>query len=87
MEDELSKSAYKKIGIAAGTLFTLMMVLFFVFVFYDSTTPKDHAVAQEPAEHAQVEEHATPEDHAVADEPAEHAPADDHGTDHSSDKE
>ncbi len=79
MENELGQSTYKKIGITAATLFTLMMVSFFVFVFYDSTTPKDHSTVNEPAEHTQVEDHTTPEDHAVANEPAEHAPADDHG--------
>ncbi len=86
MENELSKSTYRKIGTAAVTLFTLMMVLFFVFVYFDSTTPKDHTVASEPAE-LQVEDHSTPKDHAVANEPAEHAQEEDHGTDHSSEKE
>ncbi len=83
MENEFGRT-YNKVGIAAGTLFTLMMVSFFVFVYYDSTTPKGHATASEPAEHAQVEEHATTDDHAPANEPADHAPADD--TDHSPEK-
>lgn len=87
MENELNKSTYRKIGIAAATLFTLMMVLFFVFVYFDSTTTKVHTVADEPAEHAQVEDHSTPKDHAVANEPAEHAQTEDHGADHSSVKE
>ncbi len=79
MENELGQSTYKKIGITAATFFTLMMVSFFVFVFYDSTTPKDHPAANGPAEHTQVEDHSTPEDHAAANEPVEHAQTDDHG--------
>ena len=64
-----------------------MMVLFFVFVYFDSTMPKGHTVTDEPAEHTQAEDHSTPKDHAVANEPAEHAQAEDHGADHSSVKE
>ncbi len=83
MENEFGRT-YNKIGIAAGTLFTLMMISFFAFVYYDSTAPKDHSTANAPAEHAQVEEHATADDHEPAKEPADHAQTDD--ADHSSEK-
>lgn len=87
MENELGKNTYKKIGVIATTLFTLMLVLFFVFVYFDSIPPKKHTIANEPTEHEQVENHSASKDHAVTNEPAEHAQTEDHGADHSSEKE
>ncbi|MCG8634063.1 MAG: hypothetical protein MI863_09565 [Desulfobacterales bacterium] len=73
MENEFGRT-YNKTGIAAGTLFTLMMISFFVFVFYDAAPSQGHATAGEPAGHTQVEADAA---NQADDAPAEHVQEED----------